>query len=207
MQCAHVPKKPLVAEAWKQCDADHIKARICRLARYADVALVTTLLSNCHILVDKMHICLVPPPARAPIGNSSQRGSTVLEAMMAFVIVLIALPGLGSVTSLGAVKTNANEVQAVAAGQQYLDQLRDFIRTHDSSAALPTPPTITIDQGQSFVSGGSTAPIGSFTITSDGCPILASSFGLIRNCSVSVTWTDAGKSKSRTLVSYATQQF
>lgn len=137
-------------------------------------------------------------------GRGGRRAFTIAESLLGFVIVLIALGGLFAASSFGAIKLNAEEAQAVAAGQQYLDQLRDSIRTQPSDAPLPAAPVIAVDPGKSFV-GGSVAALGNFTIVNDGCPTVTGS-KLFRKCTVTVTWSDQGTTKTRTMVSYATQQ-
>lgn len=124
--------------------------------------------------------------------------------MIALVILLIAMLGLAGATSFGAIRANADEVQALTAGQEYLEQLRDFIRNSDSAAPLPLPPVVAIQAGQSFV-GGTISDPGKFTITNDGCPPVDAG-GILRRCTVTVSWAERGAAKSRSVVSYATQQ-
>jgi len=94
-------------------------------------------------------------------------------------------------------------LQAVAAGQQYLDALRSSV---EANTAQPAFPVINIDAGYSVVSLTTKNPsAGTFDFTGSGCaprPPLST----LRLCTVNVSWTETGQSRTYTTQSFATQQ-
>ena len=107
------------------------------------------------------------------------------------VIVAIAFLSMATVVpnAFGYASRDSQRVQAVAAGQIYLDQLRYHIASNGSTSATPAPPVIAVDPGDSFVVNGTAqASVGNFAISSL-CPLASGS--LYRwDCTVSVTWND-----------------
>ena len=101
------------------------------------------------------------------------------------------------------VQMNAIEVQAVSVGQRFLDDERN---AKLQSSVMPTATSVPIDAGQSF-EGGNAGNFGNFNVTPDGCATVQSP-GLNTNvysCSVDVTWTESGASRSVTVQSYVTK--
>ena len=92
-------------------------------------------------------------------------------------------------------------LQAVAAGQEYLDALRDAT---ENGMPMPTAPTISIDAGGSVVGNGYNQSPGNFAITGGCSPVAVDQ--PLQDCSVTVQWTEAGQPRSYVVESYATQQ-
>jgi prepilin-type N-terminal cleavage/methylation domain-containing protein len=141
----------------------------------------------------------------APRGE--QRGMTLIETMIAMVVLLLTLLALLSVVpfSFNNVQANALQVQAVSLGQQYLDDQRN---AKLFAGVMPAATTSPIDTGQSFVNNGQAAKnYGNFTITPDGCASVADTGTganqvSVFSCSVVVSWTENGAGKSVTVQSY-----
>ena len=150
--------------------------------------------------------------------RGSKRGFSIIEAMLAFVVLLIAITGFfvatsSSTTGIGMVpysfrnlNLSADDVQAYALAQQYMDNLRGAIELQQAGSPagppLPGPTTAPIDAGHSFLGGTINTSPGNFTLTNNGCPATpASSF--IRDCIVTVAWDEPPQTnKSITLESY-----
>jgi len=133
------------------------------------------------------------------------RGFTLIEALIAMVIMaIVALALLGMVPyGFGEVQQNSTQVQAVAVGQQYLDALRYAKQTKN---VLPTATTAPVDQGNTFMTGSSNTTSSVFAIAPDTCPIAVTGLTASQyDCSVTVTWTENGKSDSVKVESYVTQ--
>jgi type II secretory pathway pseudopilin PulG len=143
------------------------------------------------------------------------RGFSIIEAMVAFVVLLIALSGLAAVTSFGAMQTRADQVEAAAIGQQYLSQLAAVVRAGGAPASTSTTSSSVVQPGggksgnnqNGNGSGGQTTQTTpSFSVSNNGCPSVSSVNLLMRQCSVTVTWNDQGVQYDWTVSTYATQQ-
>ena len=132
----------------------------------------------------------------------------MIESMVAMVILTLAFLSMGTIVPIGFgfASRDSQRVQAVAAGQIYLDQLRYNIASNGSTSATPAPPSIAVDQGDEYqVNGTSAASTGNFTI-SGACP-LASGSTYRWDCTVTVTWNDpTGNPRTATVESYVTSQ-
>jgi hypothetical protein len=155
-----------------------------------------------------------------PVENA--RAFSVIEALISFVVLLVAISGLFAAAGVqgtgagayafGNLNTNSHEVEATAAAQEYMDELRDFIRVTTLPVApatyppLPTAPTVGIDPtGQSYFAGGSTSNLGNFLLNHNNCPAVSGSL-VFRSCIVTATWSEKGSTKSVSITSYATMQ-
>lgn len=147
-------------------------------------------------------------PGHAARGD---RAFTLIETMVALVVMLMSLLAMLAVVPFAFtnVQTNSLEVQAVAVGQRFLDDERNA-KLH----ALPTPsPTsVPVDAGQSFVDQNITAKdYGNFTVTPDGCATtqLAGTLphGSVNSylCSVSVSWVQSNATRTVTVQSLVTK--
>lgn len=156
-------------------------------------------------------------PARKPRMN---RAFSIIEAMVAFVVLLIALSGLAAVTSFGAMQTRADQVEAAAIGQQYLSQLAAAVRAGGAPSST-SPSSSSSSSSSSQLGGGQTGnnqngngsggqtpqtTPASFSVSNNGCPSVSSVNLLMRQCSVTVTWNDQGVQYDWTVSTYATQQ-
>jgi uncharacterized protein (TIGR02598 family) len=141
------------------------------------------------------------------IQRSTARGFTLIEALIAMIVVAIAVVAMMGLVPYGfnQIQTNSIDVQAVAVGQQFLEDERTAT-LHSSQDAMPTATTVPIDPGQSYYNNGA-APntnYGNFSIVPDGCSTVVNngSTQTLNQCSVTVSWTEAGASKSVTVQSY-----
>jgi hypothetical protein len=160
------------------------------------------------------------------------RAFSVIEAMLAFIVLLIAILGLIATATVGAntqtgaggisaipmafgdIKQNADEIQASTAAQQYMDSLRYCVNHWGSSwnSATLCPqsaaPTISIDPGYMYFGPAGTAATspGNFTITGN-CSNGGS--GPMYTCTVTVTWNEPGTGNTKTvqIVSQADDAF
>ena len=135
----------------------------------------------------------------------ASRGFTIVEALISVLImVVVTLALLGMVPyGYGQVQQNATQVQAIALGQQYLDALRNAKQTNST---LPAATTAPVDQGNTFMTGSSNATSSVFTIAPNACPpVTAGPVVSQYDCSVTVTWTENGRSDTIKVESYVTQ--
>src|SRR5690348_13397795 len=86
----------------------------------------------------------------------NRRAFSLIESMLAMVLLMLAFLSMGSVLPIafGFASRDSQRIQAVAAGQIYLDQLRNSIASNGNTTATPAPPVVAIDQGDSFISNG-----------------------------------------------------
>jgi type II secretory pathway pseudopilin PulG len=143
---------------------------------------------------------------------STQRGFTIIEALIAIVIligVMLSLVGIVPATFKSA-ERDSLKIQADAASQQYLDQLRQYIKSNGTNTGMPAAPTLAIDLGDQFAGSNSPMPSPSasaknFTFANNGCPFIAGSSRMY-DCSVTATWTEDGVSRTSSVESYVTAQ-
>lgn len=136
--------------------------------------------------------------------NGLSRGYTLLEALISICIFGIALS-----TFFGLFPYSIHEVrhanvylQAVSAGQQYMDSLRSAV---EQGHALPGPASIAIDGGESIIGNGKpNASPGNFRLT--GSCSTVPPYTRLQHCTVTVTWTEDGFARTYFIESYATQQ-
>ena len=139
--------------------------------------------------------------------SGRNRGFTLIEAMIAMVMVVLSVLTMFAMVpfAFNGLQMNAVEVQAVSVAQQFLEDERN---AKLESIPMPTATSAPIDAGQSFFNSGNAATIGSaFAVTPNGCSSVQNP-GLNTNvylCSVSVTWTQTGASRSVTVQSYVTK--
>lgn len=136
--------------------------------------------------------------------HGNGRGFTLLEALIS-----IAIFGIGLSTFFGLFPYSLHEVrhsnvylQAVSAGQEYMDALRSSI---EQGKTLATPPPVPIDGGRSIMGTGAlNASPGNFTITGSCVPVPP--FTRLQHCTVFVQWVEDGFTRTYSVESYATQQ-
>lgn len=142
-----------------------------------------------------------------------QRGFSVAEALVAFVVLLVAVLTLTSTYtySQSRIALRADELQAVTFGQQYLEMARQQIR--GGTTGNPATATLPIDQGYSLFSGlgdySSSSPQpelaspGSFTATGTVTQIGSTNDYDLR---VDVTWPYHDVTQTVTLGTVVTTQ-
>lgn len=131
------------------------------------------------------------------------RGFSLLEALFAIALLFMAL---GSFLTLlpDALQKNDHDayyLQAVAAGQEYLDALRGAV---ENVRPQPPPPVIAIDPGGSVVGAPIKTSPGYFDIF--GSCQQVTSLSPLRDCTVTVQWTERAQTRTYVIESYATQQ-
>lgn len=135
------------------------------------------------------------------------RGLSVIDSLIAFVLVVIAVLALvGAVPfSVLAANRSAVQLQAISVAGQYLDAVRKSV-TANGNVSIPLPPAIAVDAGESMLGTGQPAVSpGDFTITNNGCPLVSGS-SLRYDCAVAVRWGEGDADHSFTLETYVTHQ-
>jgi len=74
------------------------------------------------------------------------RGLSLIEAMVGMVVLLIGILMLiGSIpAAYGFTAQDSVRVQAVSAGQEYLDDIRQYIQSSGVDTKLPAPPDVSV---------------------------------------------------------------
>lgn len=141
---------------------------------------------------------------------SRHRGFTIIEALIAIVTligVMMALVGTVPATFKGA-ERDSQRMEAATATQQYLDLLRQYIKSNGVNTSLPAAPTVAIDAGNQFAAPNDPMPSpspGDFALANNGCPFVAGSSRMY-DCSVTASWTEDGVARTTTVESYVTAQ-
>ena len=130
----------------------------------------------------------------AALCTKANRGFSLVEAMVAMAVLLIVVLMLvGAVpASYAFTKQDSLRVQAVAAGQSYLDSIRQYVKSSGVITGLPPAPVIAIDDGYGFVSNQMSSPSDNFVMT----PHCESRSLFSYDCTVSVAWSANGHSQS-----------
>lgn len=131
-------------------------------------------------------------------------GFSLIEALVgAIVLTLIVLAFFGAIpASFGYTADNAVRIQAVSAGQEYLDIIRQYIKSTGVDTNLPSAPTVAIDPGNLFLANTSAATPGNFAISPSCTARSLFSF----DCTVTVAWTTRGAQRSVQVESYIASQ-
>jgi Tfp pilus assembly protein PilV len=137
------------------------------------------------------------------------RAFTIIEALIAIVLVVSAVLGLVAIVpaTIGGTMRDSQRMQAVDVGQQYLDRIRQYAATNGKISSLPAAPTVTVDAGLSNQdSTVLAASPGVFTITPNCSAAPNAVSGLEWDCVVTVTWTEASENRSVSVESYIVSQ-
>lgn len=132
------------------------------------------------------------------------RAFTLIEALIAIVILLLALLTMATVIpqSMNGVQRNLERTEATAQAQLYLDTVRNYLANGGSVASLPTAPTPAIDAGSKYQASGTITGAGNYALTAS-CPTFgAASF----DCTVTATWTEDGAQRTASVESYVANQ-
>ena len=121
--------------------------------------------------------------------------------MVILVVLVVALLGVVPAT-YGYTEHCMLRVQAVAAGQQYLDAIRQYIKTTGVDTGLPAAPIIPIDPGNGFLSHEAMQSPGTFSMA----PVCSARSLFSFDCTVSVQWDENGIARSVQVESYITSQ-
>lgn len=132
------------------------------------------------------------------------RGFSVVEALIGITLFAMALMAFFAILPYSLQTTSHDDeyLQAVSAGQEYLDSLRSAV---EQSQPLPQPPTVVIDGGYSVTGNGvKNASPGNFGITGTCIPVMG--FTRLELCTSTVTWSEGSLTRTYQVESYATQQ-
>jgi type II secretory pathway pseudopilin PulG len=132
------------------------------------------------------------------------RGFSLVEAMVAMAVLLVVILMLvGAVpASYAFTEQDSLRVQAVAAGQSYLDIVRQYVKSSGVITGLPPAPVVPIDYGYGFVSNQTSPTLADFTMT----PACAARSLFSYYCKVTVAWSANGNSQSVDVESYIASQ-
>ena len=139
--------------------------------------------------------------------RGADRGFTLVETLIAIIVAFLAVMAMLSVIPFGfsSVQTNSVRAEAVAVGQQFVDDERDALL---HAAPMASATAVPIDPGQSFVANNrNNTGYGNFAVAPNGCAAVQSSGTAtsevnLYTCSVTVTWTETGAARSVTVQSY-----
>ncbi len=145
--------------------------------------------------------------------SGAGRAFTIIEALIAIVLVVAGVLGLLAVVPVTMADTmrDSQRMQAVAAGQQYLDAIRHYVAQSGTLTGIPAAPTtIAVDAGDSNQSSvGNTIQLaspGTFVLTSNCAAASGSISGKEWDCVVTVTWTAGTVTRSVNVESYIVAQ-
>jgi prepilin-type N-terminal cleavage/methylation domain-containing protein len=132
------------------------------------------------------------------------RGFSLIEAMVAMAILLIVVLMLvGAVpASYAFTKQDSLRVQAVSAGQAYLDSIRQYVKSSGVITGLPAAPVVPIDQGYGYVSNQTSSVAADFTMA----PTCAARSLFSYDCTVTVGWNANGHPQSVEVETYIASQ-
>jgi len=136
--------------------------------------------------------------------RTSGRGFTLIEVMISMVVLLIVSASVFAAVpaTLGFGSESQIRMQAVGAAQDYLDVIRQYIKTNGVASDLPPAPIIPIDPGASLFSGSTRPSLGDF----DESAICTARSFLSFDCVVTVTWHENGAVRSEHVESYIVSQ-
>ena len=131
------------------------------------------------------------------------RGFSLIEAMISMVVLLIIVLSMISLVpaTLGYSVESSVRIQAIGAAQDYLDIIRQYVKTNGVITNLPTPPVIAIDSGTGVWSSAM-PKLGKFRETPSCSARSLFSF----DCTVTVSWNVAGNTRSVQVESYIASQ-
>jgi Tfp pilus assembly protein PilV len=121
-----------------------------------------------------------------------------MAVLLVFMLSMIAIVP----ATLGYASESSTRIQAVGAAQDYLDTVRQYIKTNGEDTNLPRPPVIPIEAGNGFFSTGEKPDLGNFVETPKCTARSLFSF----DCTVTVSWSEAGVAHSVKVESFVASQ-
>ena len=137
-------------------------------------------------------------------GHRSKRGFSIVEALIGITLFAMALMAFFAIFPYSLATTSHDDeyLQAISAGQEYLDALRSSV---EQSRPLPPAPIVPIDGGFSVLGNGiQNASPGNFDIK--GNCYLVPGYTRLYDCTVHVQWLEGSLMRTYQVDSYATQQ-
>jgi Tfp pilus assembly protein PilV len=145
----------------------------------------------------------------------SSRAFSIIESMIAVVVLAIGVVAMLGILpqSFGITNTDSRHVQALSAGQAYMDQIRFYIRGTAPTgspagypvSSLPTPPSVAVDSGDSVLGNGNVAGGSAYFNFVPSCVAVGAS-ALEFDCIVTVSWTTSNHTHSLQIESYVTTE-
>jgi type II secretory pathway pseudopilin PulG len=118
--------------------------------------------------------------------HRTKRGFSIVEALIGITLFAMALMAFFAIFPYS-LQTTAHDneyLQAISAGQEYLDALRSAV---EQSQPMPTPPPVPIDGGLSVTGNGNqNLSPGNFLINGNCLPVPG--FTRLQQCTVTVQW-------------------
>jgi prepilin-type N-terminal cleavage/methylation domain-containing protein len=136
--------------------------------------------------------------------NARRRGFSLIEAMMALIVLAIVAVNMVAVvpSTLGFASESSIRIQAIGVGQDYLDMIRQYIKTNGEDTGLPAAPVVPIDTGSGYFSTSARPDIGDFLETPSCTARSLFSF----DCTVTVSWSEHGVGHEIQVESYIASQ-
>ncbi len=145
----------------------------------------------------------------------SQRAFSIIESMIAVVILGMGIVAMLGILPLSFSDTNmdSQHVQALSAGQAYMDQIRYYIKGDAPTGSpagypvsvLPTPKPVAVDMGETIFGTGQAANgTSNFTFVPSCTAVGASALEF--DCTVTVSWTTKNMAHSLKIESYVTTE-
>ena len=125
---------------------------------------------------------------RPRTGGHTGVGSRIflIEAMVGMIVLTIVLTLIGAIpAAYGLTAQDSVRVQAVSAGQEYLDMIRQYVKASGIDTGLPPPAAVPTDGGNGMTSGTHLPSEGDFAMT----PSCSSRSLFSFECSVDVAWS------------------
>ncbi len=135
---------------------------------------------------------------------SQARGFTLIEALIAMVILLIVVLAMVNVIplSMNGMQRNLERTEATAQAQLYLDTVRNYLSNGGNKATLPTPPTPVVDAGSKYQASGAIIGNGNYALSGVCTDLGSASY----DCTVTATWTQDGGTRTASVESYVANQ-
>ncbi|MBC5806731.1 MAG: PulJ/GspJ family protein [Candidatus Eremiobacter antarcticus] len=132
------------------------------------------------------------------------RGFTLIEALIAMVILLIVVLAMVNVIpqSMNGVQRNLERTEATAQAQLYLDIVRNYLSSGGNKATLPAAPTPAIDAGSKYQASRAITGTGNYALAGVCTDLGSASY----DCTVTATWTQDGATRTASVESYVANQ-
>jgi prepilin-type N-terminal cleavage/methylation domain-containing protein len=144
------------------------------------------------------------PHAHVQKASRLGRGFTIIEVMIGMVMLLVVITSVFAVVpaTVGFGSESQIRMQAVGAAQDYLDVVRQYIKTNGVDTGLPQAPVIPIDPGAGLFSSLTRPTLGNFDESVNCTQRSLFSF----DCLVTVAWHENSVVRSEQVESYIASQ-
>jgi prepilin-type N-terminal cleavage/methylation domain-containing protein len=137
-------------------------------------------------------------------GAARDRGFSIVEVMIGMAMLLVVITSVFAVVpaTVGFGSESQIRMQAEGAAQDYLDVVRQYIKTNGVDTNLPAAPVIPIDPGDGILSGLARPSLGNFNESASCTERSLFSF----DCMVTVSWRENGTVRTKHVESYIASQ-